>query len=194
MNMRLGSLESRIAALLLPVAILVLSIGSVTWLLASQFRAVDNTIEDMGFQYGKYQQLSANRGRLESLLTQVRRLPPMDAYYLAEKIPALAAAELEQQLKRVVAARDGQIISTQVLAQTQEDGLESVVIQVRLRCGLPDLVRIMYSLETGRPSFFIDNLTVTARTANARKTRDSVMERELDVRFDLTGYLAGGSP
>ena len=194
MNMRLGSLESRIAALLLPVAILVLIIGSVTWLLASQFRAVDNTIEDMGFQYGKYQQLSANRRRLESLLAQVRRLPPMDAYYLAEQTPALAAAELEQQLKRVVAARDGQIISTQVLAQTQEDGLESVVIQVRLRCGLPDLVRIMYSLETGRPSFFIDNLTVTARTANARKTRDSVMERELDVRFDLTGYLAGGSP
>jgi hypothetical protein len=51
----------------------------------------------------------------------------------------------------------------------------------------------MHSLETGRPSFFIDNLTVTARTVNARKAREGT-EKELDVRFDLTGYLAGESP
>ncbi len=193
MNLRPGSQESRLAAVTLPVVVLVLVVSVVTLFLTSRLRAVDDSIDVINFQYDKYLALSANRDRLESLLTQVKRWPPMDAYYLSGESPALAAAELEQHLKRVVAARDGQIVSTQVLTQTHQDGLDGVVIQVRLRSGLPGLVRIMHSLETGRPSFFIENLTVTARTVNALKAREGT-EKELDVRFDLTGYLAGESP
>ena len=193
MNLRPGTIESRWAAVLLPVAALGLVVSLVISSLTSQLGAIDDSIEDMRFQFEKYQALSANRERLESLLAQVKRWPAMDGYYLSGATPALAAAQMEQHLKRIVAAQDGQIISTQVVTETQQDGPQSVVIQVRLRSELPGLVRMMHSLEAGQPSFFIGNLTVAARTVNTRQARETAMQKELDVHFDLTGYLTGDS-
>jgi general secretion pathway protein M len=193
-TLRPGTRESRWAAGLLSVAVLALVIGVVTWTLTSQLSAVNDSIDDMQFQLEKYQALSANRERLESLLAQMERGSAVDNYYLSGATPALAAADMEQHLKRVVAAQDRQIISTQVMAEKQQDGPQGVLVQVHLRSGLPGLVRIMHSLESGQPSLYIDNLTVSARTVNSRQARQNPQQKELDVRFDLTGYLAGDSP
>jgi general secretion pathway protein M len=194
MNLHPGSRESRALAIALPITLIAVLTLVIGFGLNARFSAVNDSMADMRFQKEKYLTLSNNRGRIETMLTQVKRWPSMDGYYLSGATTAVAAAELEQQLKKVVAARKGTIVSTQVLTRAEENGLQNVVIQVRLRASLPGLLQILHNLETGKPSLFVNNLSVAARTVSARNNTASSMARELDVRFDLTGYLKGVAP
>jgi len=64
-----------------------------------------------------------------------------------------------------------------------------------MRGEIEDLVDLFYSLESGKPALFTDNVTVLAnprrqtrvsRRAGRRVAVQSVPA--LDIRFDLTGY------
>ena len=59
-------------------------------------------------------------------------------------------------------------------------------VQVRLRCGNPELAAVLHSLETGTPRLFVDNLNILSQrhTVAAGAASGGV-----DVSFDLSGYV-----
>ena len=66
-----------------------------------------------------------------------------------------------------------------------------VVVQVRLRCGTPELATVLHSLESGEPRLFVGNLNVLAnRMYFSPGTQAPASGGGLDVSFDLYGYLS----
>jgi general secretion pathway protein M len=72
------------------------------------------------------------------------------------------------------------------LTEANQQRFPRVAVQVRLRCGNPELAAVLYSLENGSPRLFIDNLNVLTLGSFGADAQSS---GGLDVSFDLYGYL-----
>lgn len=114
--------------------------------------------------------------------------------FLVADTPELATAGLVQRLETVVAEaspgnRSCAISNRAPLRPDTRQAYVRVGVQVRLRCGTPELAAVLHALEGGSPRLFVDNLAILAQRmygAGGAAEQDS---GGLDVAFDLSGYL-----
>jgi general secretion pathway protein M len=128
-------------------------------------------------------------------LQQVRAAEARRPGFLAEGTTELATASLIQRLESVVAeASPGNkscaITNRSPLSDDNEakQRFRKVTVQVRLRCGTPELAGVLYALESGTPRLFVDNLNVLAQRYFFAPGQGGT-QGGLDVSFDLYGYL-----
>lgn len=120
--------------------------------------------------------------------------------FLPEGSAELATAGLAQQLERVVLEaspgnRGCQISNRSPLTAASQERFRKIVVQVRLRCGMPELATVLYQLENRNPRMFVDNLNILAQANYFVPDPARAQQGGLDVSFDLYGYLrptAGG--
>ena len=138
---------------------------------------------------------------IEKQLVAARAQQAQRPGFLPEATSELATAGLVKRLETVVQEaspgnRSCAITNRSPLAQPGNDRFAKVVVQVRLRCGTPELAATLHALEAGTPRLFIENLNVLAQNYAYLPTAGS--SPGLDVSFDLYGYLkppvTGGKP
>ncbi|WP_425477914.1 type II secretion system protein GspM [Vulcaniibacterium tengchongense] len=132
-------------------------------------------------------------------LAQIRAQQASRPGFLPEASAELATAALVQRLEGVVAQaspgnRSCAISNRSPLTTPGRDRYPRVVVQVRLRCGTPELAAVLHALEGGTPRLFVGNLNILSSRGyflpgNAQPTGDG----GLDVSFDLYGYLRPGA-
>ncbi|HEY5802956.1 MAG TPA: type II secretion system protein GspM [Lysobacter sp.] len=133
--------------------------------------------------------------RLEQLRAQQARQPG----FLPEASAELATAGLVQRLEAVVAQaspgnRSCAISNRSPLTEPRRERYARVVVQVRMRCGSPELTAVLHALESGAPRLFVGNLNILSSRGyflpgNTQPGGDG----GLDVSFDLSGYLRPGA-
>lgn len=135
-------------------------------------------------------------------LEQARRELATRPGFLPEPTVELATAGLVQRLETVVAQaspghRSCAISNRSPMPEAGREAFARVTVQVRLRCGTPEMAAVLHSLEGGSPRLFVENLNVLAQRfffpGGAAEAGGS--DAGLDVSFDLVGYLrpaAGG--
>ena len=128
-------------------------------------------------------------------LEQVRAAEARRAGFLAESTTELATASLVQRLESVVVEaspgnRSCAITNRSPLADDNgnKERFRKVTVQVRLRCGTPELAAVLHALEAGTPRLFVDNLDVLAQRYFFSPGQAG-QAGGLDVSFDLYGYL-----
>lgn len=161
------------------------------------------------------QEIADSRDRELRVRTQLQQAPQVERQlaaaiaqqakrpgFLLEPSVELATAGLVQRLETVVVQaspgnRSCAISNRSPMPQPGgRERFERVVVQVRLRCGAPELGAVLHALESGTPRLFVDNLNILAqRYAYISATPGG--NGGLDVSFDLYGYLqpvAGTKP
>jgi len=127
--------------------------------------------------------------RLAQARAQLSRTPG----FLPERNAELATAALVQRLETVVAQaspgkRGCEISNRSPLQETTREQYTRVTVQVRLRCGTPELAAVLHALEGGTPRLFVGNLNVLGQRVFFNPG-ESNAQGGLDVSFDLYGYL-----
>lgn len=128
-------------------------------------------------------------------LEQVRAEQSTRPGFLPEANPELATASLIQRLETIVADaspgnRSCAITNRSPLDPDNRDPYPRVVVQVRLRCGTPELASVLHSIESGTPRLFVGNLNVLAQRMYFNPgTGAQPASSGLDVSFDLYGYM-----
>jgi general secretion pathway protein M len=181
---------------LLALALLVLTLGAVfsftvlPVLLANQH--YQDTIAGMEDRLQQLQRATATGDTLQPQYEQLKRWQTTDAQYLESTSPALAAAELQRLIKRIVVAKNAQVMSTQILTTRQEEGFDRVSLKVRIRGELENIVQAFYVIETADPFVFLDNISVRASTG--RRVRGHTAPRQtLDIDMEMIGYMPHSS-
>lgn len=140
----------------------------------------------------------AQAPQVAARLSEVMRRQASAPGFLPEASTELATAGLVQRLETVVAQaspgnRSCAITNRSPLAEPGRERFARVVVQVRLRCGSPELAAVLHSLESGSPRLFVGNLNVLAQryffTPGASGNPGAGRDGGLDVSFDLYGYL-----
>ncbi|MHB8911591.1 MAG: type II secretion system protein GspM [Lysobacter sp.] len=160
-------------------------------------QAVNQRIEGLRERDLRLRMQVAQAPQVAARLSEVMQRQASAPGFLPESSTELATAGLVQRLETVVAQaspgnRSCAITNRSPLAEPGRERYARVVVQVRLRCGSPELAAVLHSLESGAPRLFVGNLNVLAQryffaagTGNADSGRDG----GLDVSFDLYGYL-----
>ena len=137
----------------------------------------------------KYQRLGGAVEALEAELAAVQTAQAAQAGFFPGESSSLAAAELQNHVKNIVRLAGEELKSTQVLPVQKEADAERVTIQVQLPLRIQSLQQVLHSLESGAPFVFIDNIDVRRRQVRLRGLQNKNEDVNLDVRFDLTGYM-----
>ncbi|MES9848618.1 MAG: type II secretion system protein GspM [Candidatus Thiodiazotropha sp.] len=188
--------QSRILA----VAILIVILATVSVLALYPAWSMNTTysarIEDTHFQIQRYQRIANQDERYQLEFNKLKRVQQSDSRYLQSKTDSLANAELQRRIKQVVAAGQGEIISTQTAQISQEEILNKIAIRVRMKSTLKNLKQIMYQLESQKPYLFIENISLRSRHIPRRrlpKTKEIEKQlRMLDLEFLVVGYIKNG--
>jgi hypothetical protein len=136
--------------------------------------------------------VAATGAGLEPRLAQLRQGYASDASYLRSTSRTLAAAELQAIAKRVILSQRGEVLSTEITGARDDSPAEQVQLVVTMRATLEQTVAILHRFETGQPLLFIDDLRM--RTQVVRRLNPNAQPKappQLDVQFELSGYLRG---
>jgi general secretion pathway protein M len=127
-------------------------------------------------------------------LRQARQLQASSPGFLPEATSELATAGLVQRLETVVAQaspgnRGCAITNRSPQESPSRDRFAKVTVQVRMRCGNPELAAVLHALESETPRLFVDNLNILAQGFFFLPGQNRGQGGGLDVSFDLYGYL-----
>jgi general secretion pathway protein M len=198
-GLRLACIIAWAAALAVPVA-LVVGIG---WPWMDKTQALEGEIESLDERIAHYHRLLQTLPGLEAELERVSNNKELKDFYFNAKTPALAGAEVQRSVQKMVASAGGQVTSTQVLPSTEDEQPPKVRVRTQVKGTTDVLLDVLYQIEQARPFLFVDQLSVRAsarrrtvrRSSRIRGRRRSVRQRrregELTVRLDVFGYALG---
>lgn len=142
----------------------------------------------------RFAALIALRPTIEAALQGVREGEQQNDYFLKQENISLASSELTSMLKQTINLHADhsdrcQVSSNQNMRVRVQERFQRVTIKVRMRCEIDDLSKVFYNLEGETPYVFIDNVSIYRQVTRRRRGRETVQQRILDVRFDLSGYI-----
>lgn len=138
----------------------------------------------------------AQRGQIATQLREVQAALEGRPGFLREATAESAAAALSSRLQDAVASASPGNRSCTISNRTplpdanREAAFPRVALQVRLRCGVPEMAAVLHTLETGSPRLFVENLNLLAQRFQQSPSETGT---GLDVSFELGGHLRPGA-
>lgn len=138
----------------------------------------------------------AQRGQIATQLREVQTALEGRPGFLREATAESAAAALSSRLQDAVASASPGNRSCTISNRTplpdanREAAFPRVALQVRLRCGVPEMAAVLHTLETGSPRLFVENLNLLAQRFQQSPSETGT---GLDVSFELVGHLRPGA-
>jgi len=176
----------RIVALAILALLLLLGASAVAWV-AGEYDAAQGAAQQLQAAIERRQQAEAKLAESQAELAALKQHQPSAVGFLQSSTESLAAAELQSRIKTSVEAAHGELRSTQILPGREEGGFRRVAIRGQIVVDMGSMQRMFYELEASAPFLFIDNVEIRARATSRARVQGE--NPQLDVRFDLSGYL-----
>lgn len=158
--------------------------------LIGSYKDYDERIEQLRSRLAKFQKNAEDREVLQRQFEQLKKqIGKQQAGYLKGKTQALAAAEMQDHVKRVIEAAAGHLTSIQTLQdQKQDESKSRVTIKVQMTGAITTVQKVFHGLESGQPRVFLGNVYLRAKSGYVYR-QGQPQSDQLDVRFDLYGFL-----
>lgn len=185
--------NSRLTAILIfVIAIIVVYLLGFHWFILRHLEYSDE-IAQLAEQLGRFQRVAAQKTDYQTLLQALQERRSDENLFLTGTDFNEAAAGMSERLGQMIsvqAEESCQIVSRQPVRPRVEERFQRVTVNVRMRCGIEDLKKVLYALETGVPMIIADEVTVIKPRSRRRATdQESEVGTLLDIRFNMSGYL-----
>lgn len=183
-------LQSKLAAVALLVGALSLLGAAMAvpwWMLNRHYGAA---VDDASARLERYLRIAGMRDGLQQKAIEVKALEGRH-HFLKSASPALAAAELQEQVKATLEEYGGKLSSIQILPHKDDKDYRQVAVSLQLSAPLSGVKAMLHALESARPYLFIENFAIRVQNIGAART-DANVDPELFVQFDVTGYALKG--
>ena len=188
--------NNRLAAVLLfVIAVILIYLLCFHWFIL-RHRDYGAEISDLSEQLGRYQRVAAQKPQYEALLQALENRTSDESLFLEQVDFNEAAAEMSERLGQMIntqAEESCQIVSRQPVRPRVQERFQKVTVNVRMRCGIEDLKKVLYLLETSIPMVIADEVTVIKpRSRRRASSQANTGPTALDIRFNMSGYLSTG--
>ncbi|MET0067245.1 MAG: type II secretion system protein GspM [Candidatus Thiodiazotropha sp.] len=169
--------------------ILLLSAASIYWLWSGMLNGYREAAEDARYRSAQFLRIAQRQDELQAELDAPQLKARIRQNYLTGEAPGVAYAGLQQQIKELIAAMGGVVLSTQLVQQPrdEESVTEKIMVRVRMQGDSLVLQKVLQALEERRPLMFFEQLSIQAPA----RVKEDEAER-LDIRFDIYGYFWSG--
>lgn len=152
-------------------------------------------ISGLSEQLGRFEEIASRRADYQAVLNELQSRRSDESLFLEGDDFNEAAAGMSERLNQMIRTQTEdtcQIVSRQPVRPRVEERYQRVTVNARMRCGIEDLTKIVYSLETGVPMILTEELTVIKPRSRARSSQSVPQNTLLDIRFNMSGYLRDG--
>ena len=177
------------ALMLLVIAVLLVYLLFFHWFVL-RHKAYAEEVSDLREQLGRFKNIAAQRETLQASLGQIRGADSDAALFLAQQTFDEAAAAINSDIGDLVRTEAGdscRITSRQPVPSRVQERFQRVTVNVRMRCDAEDFMKILYAMETSVPLMLVDDVNIIK--PRARRVRNAQPQGELDIRFNVAGYL-----
>lgn len=188
MSLELPSWASRLCAVALLLVLLAAVYLYVVSPVLAAYREADEDLAQTRDLLVRYERLAAAKLSHEGQLAELSARQADTGIYLSGTTDALAAAELQDRIRRAVVRHGGQLRSIQSLPAGSDGEFRDIAVRVQINANLSSFHHLIYQLEAEKPFLFVDHLDVRNRRANRRSALEN-LDPELAIRFDISGYL-----
>lgn len=175
-------------ALSLLLIVCIVSVELVAAPIWRAYRGNQETIAELRGYLARYQQVAATRAGSRRLLDRLAEQSQRETLTLSEQNLSRAAGALQENLKALLDAGGGKLMSTRMLPVIEEGPFYRLAAQVRLQADSETIGPVLYALESNFPYLFLDGLSVAARRAR-RARNGAVASIPLDVSVEVVTYL-----
>lgn len=151
-------------------------------------------ISALSEQLGRFQRVAAQHPQYEKQLQALQNRKSDENLFLQGGDFNEAAAGMSERLGQMISTQADdscQIVSRQPVRPRVQERFEKVTVNVRMRCKIDDLKKVLHALETGIPMVIADELTVIKPRSRRRANnqQQAPVQKALDIRFNMSGYL-----
>lgn len=148
-------------------------------------RHYDSNVLRLSRQLESQTAFNASRPRMQRAL-DVLRARDNKKLYLKGTTAALAAAEMQDQVKAVIESNGGRMQGVDGIAHKDDAPYRTVGATFRVSVNNPNLRRLLHALETQEPYILVDNLTVRSHTPPGFRPPPGTPEPDLYAQFDAS--------
>ena len=177
------------ALMLLVIAVLLVYLFFFHWFVL-RHKAYAAEIGDLREQLGRFQTVAGQRDALQKHLAQIRSSESdADLFFVQPTFDEAAAAMSSSigDLVRSEADDSCQIVSRQPISPRVQERFQKVTVNVRMRCNAEDFLKVLHGMESGVPLMLVDDVNIIR--PRARRVRNATLQGDLDIRFNVSGYL-----
>jgi len=185
-----GGARRRVALSLLAAAVIGVALLIMVPLWAAHHH-YDTALDDLGQRLERYERLSEARPALERKLEGVKAQGSRK-FYLKATAPSLAAAEVQEQVRRIIEAGGARVTSVQV-AQPKDDGaVRQLAVSAQLSANANALRRVLLAIDSAEPFLLVDTLSIRSQVPPNFKAPPG-FEPEMYVQLDVVGFAVKGA-
>lgn len=190
-KLKIGKInKSRLSALGLLLGVVVLLYLAIVAPLAGLAHGYSDSAEELQFRLERLRKVAAEKDGLMRRLESIRAGEQSDDRFLARTTAALASAELQTQIKQAVGEAGGELTSTQVIPEHNEERFTRVAVKVRMNGSTEVLKEVLYRFESAKPMLFVENLNIRPiRIPRNPALKNQAIPDKLSVDFDVVGYM-----
>lgn len=148
----------------------------------------------------RYRAHAEARPPLQERLERLAAVEATQGGYIQADSPTLAAAGMQERIKRMVTPSGGSISSVRVLPARSEGGYQEIAVEVSLGGDIRAIRDVLLGVESAVPYLFVEELDLRRNTAPPR-TRAGAVGTEatpegprLQARLRIAGYMREGGP
>jgi general secretion pathway protein M len=177
---------------LLAVGLLLFAIGLIYMLVLSPLLALRKeyaeSVDELEFRLERYRKIAAERPLWSRRVEEIKQHGRVSEQYIAKETPALASADLQTLIKEIVTTSGGELISTQVVPEQQEEQLTRIAVRIRMNGSTRVLRDVLHAVETSQPILWVDNLNLRPIRMPMRPGSKAAPDR-LSIDFEVVGYM-----
>ncbi len=176
------------------LAVLVFVLVILFFLIILPAHAVLNSTKDevasLQHRLTQYKAISARTKGLSNKLEKLQTFNKNQEYYFEHDKAAIVSAELQGIIKDELKRQGAKILSTQPVTSGNQDERQ-IKVTVHCRADLSSLRNFLYELEIHLPVLVIDKIHIgKGYRTTFRNQSSNVSNEALDIRFDVSGFLA----
>jgi general secretion pathway protein M len=181
----------------LALAILIAIVASLYYLIVAPFHgeyaSMRQSIDQLQDELARYQRAARDLPARQADLTALKQRQSSQDGFLQGSNDTLVAAQIQNRIKALSDAAQGDLKSIQILPAEDEGKLRRITVRGQMTATLPGILHIFYGLESAAPLLFLDNVDFRSRTAQLRVRGEEPDSGLLDIQFDVYGYTRPGS-
>lgn len=182
--------SSRLSAVGILILVFVLGYLVLIYPLMQIRQEYQDEVDSLRFKLQKLQQVAGGKESLAQRLESIRELARQNDAFLPTNTAALASADLQTRIKQVVSEAGGELSSTQVIPERNEENAVRVGVKIRMTGSSEVLRQVLQNFESKKPYLFIENLNIRPiRMPRNPRDKNPIIEDRLSVDFDVSGYM-----
>ena len=184
---KLTPIQSRSLAIGLLVAAVALALGVLLLPVVMLHQHYSDAIESLTDRLERYRRVAAQAPEYRAALEAMREKNGR-SFFLKNKAPNLAGAELQELVRGAIEGNGGRITTSQNQAPKDEGRFRQITVNVQFFATTPNLQKILHALETQQPYLVVENITIRPLNAFRGFKPNPGQEPEINVQLDVAAF------